>query len=234
MIFRKTGAHFSGSCPGSGTAPTNTPVWSHDTPCPRWSLRAKRLPMNDNENLLEYLSANSTNRSRDAQCARVLLHHNATKRFAPGIRMIPKSGVRFSDKIMRKKEGGEAPKGACQPFRATPTNVAVCRCFGRGSAPLIGGAPAFRCYAAVLARANASAIGSAPVPAFPETRPDGRYPLRSVTSLPRSAETGLIAGRAVARSRPGAGCKPARRHRTRSASESALAKASLDERDSLM
>jgi hypothetical protein len=34
-----------------------------------------------------------------------------------------------------------------------------------------------------------------------------------------------------AQSRPGAGCKPARRHRTRSASESALAKASLDERD---
>jgi hypothetical protein len=33
-----------------------------------------------------------------------------------------------------------------------------------------------------------------------------------------------------AQSRPGAGCKPARRHRTRSASESALAKASLDER----
>ena len=28
--------------------------------------------------------------------------------------MIPKSGVRFSDKIMRRKEGGEAPKGACQ------------------------------------------------------------------------------------------------------------------------
>jgi hypothetical protein len=37
-----------------------------------------------------------------------------------------------------------------------------------------------------------------------------------------------------AQSRPGAGCKPARRHRTRSASESALAKASLDERDSLV
>ena len=36
-----------------------------------------------------------------------------------------------------------------------------------------------------------------------------------------------------AQSRPGAGCKPARRHRTRSASESALAKASLDERDDL-
>ena len=37
-----------------------------------------------------------------------------------------------------------------------------------------------------------------------------------------------------AQSRPGAGCKPARRHRTRSASESALAKASLDERDDVV
>jgi hypothetical protein len=32
--------------------------------------------------------------------------------------MIPKSGVRFSDKIMRRPEGGEAPKGACQPCAA--------------------------------------------------------------------------------------------------------------------
>jgi hypothetical protein len=36
-----------------------------------------------------------------------------------------------------------------------------------------------------------------------------------------------------AQNRPGAGCKPARRHRTRSASESTLAKVSLDEGDSL-
>ncbi len=71
----------------------------------------------------------------------------------------------------------------------------------RGSAPFRG-ALAFRRSAAALARANASAIGSAPVPAFPETRPGGRYPLRPVTSLPRSAETGRSAGRAVTQSRP--------------------------------
>jgi hypothetical protein len=53
------------------------------------------------------------------------------------------------------------------------------------------------------------AVGSAPVPAFPETRSRGRYPLRSVTSLPRSAETGRSAGRAVAQSRPGADGKSA-------------------------
>ena len=29
--------------------------------------------------------------------------------------MIPKSGVRFSDQIMRRKEGSGAPKGACHP-----------------------------------------------------------------------------------------------------------------------
>jgi hypothetical protein len=48
-----------------------------------------------------------------------------------------------------------------------PRGLAACR-YGRGSAP-IRGAPAFRRSAAALARANASAVGSAPVPAFPET-----------------------------------------------------------------
>ena len=77
------------------------------------------------------------------------------------------------------------------------------------------GALAFRRSAAALARANASAVGSAPVPAFPETRPDGRYPFRSVSSLPSSSETGLRAGRAVARAarermaNPPAGTAPA-------------------------
>ena len=46
------------------------------------------------------------------------------------------------------------------------------------------------------------------------------------------SQTGHHAGRALSRSRPGADCKSARGHRTRSAFESALAKASLDERDS--
>ena len=44
----------------------------------------------------------------------------------------------------------------------------------------------------------------------------GRYPLPPVSSLPRSAETGRSAGRAVARSRPGADCKSARGLRSRS------------------
>ena len=57
--------------------------------------------------------------------------------------MIPKSGVRFSDEIMRKKEGGEAPKGACQPLPRMHRQVyAVVNS---------SGAPAFRRYAAALA-----------------------------------------------------------------------------------
>ena len=62
---------------------------------------------------------------------------------------------------------------------------------------------AFRRSAAALARANASAVGSAPVTALPETRRNGRYPLPPVCSLPRSAGTGRCAGRAGTRSRPG-------------------------------
>ena len=114
------------------------------------SLRPKRLPNADNETSLNILLQTAEIVLAARLRARVLLHHNATKRFAPGKRMIPKSGVRFSDKIMRKKEGGEAPKGACQPF---PRNINK-RCRSsmsrRGCAPNRG-APAFRRYAAALA-----------------------------------------------------------------------------------
>jgi len=113
-------------------------------------LRPKRLPNADNETSLNILLQTAEIVLAARLRARVLLHHNATKRFAPGKRMIPKSGVRFSDKIMRKKEGGEAPKGACQPF---PRNINK-RCRSsmsrRGCAPNRG-APAFRRYAAALA-----------------------------------------------------------------------------------
>jgi hypothetical protein len=60
------------------------------------------------------------------------------------------------------------------------------------------------------------------------TRPILSQSSDSTSRLGRSAEGN------DAQSRPGAGCKPARRHRTRSASESALAKASLDERDKVV
>jgi hypothetical protein len=103
--------------------------------------------------------------------------------------------------------------------RATPSDVAIGIVHGRGSGscrePL-----AFRRSAAALARANASAVGSAPVTALPETWRNGRYPLPPVSSLPRSAEAGRCAGRAGTRSRPGTVCETARGHRTRSAPRS--------------
>ena len=133
------------------------------------------------------------------------------------VRALPTTTTPFPhrDSAPRKKGGSGAPKGACQPSPPADTG-ALC-----AARPLSGGSAllrvAFRRSAAALARANASAIGSAPVPAFPETRPGGRYPFRPVTSLPRSAETGRYAGRAVAPSRPGAErISSARRHRTRS------------------
>ena len=127
-------------------------------------------------------------------CARALLHHHASKNLRP-------------------QEGAERRKGACQPL---PPRKQACACAllacVRGGSALLRGALAFRRSAAALARANASAVGSAPVPAFPETWPNGRYPLRPVTSLPSSSETGRHAGRAVAQSRPGADGKSARSH----------------------
>ena len=79
------------------------------------------------------------------------------------------------------KKGGEAPKGACQPLPRRTNKRCRLLIPKRGSAPrrqvyavcaltCLRGALAFRRSAAALARANASAIGSAPVPAFPETR----------------------------------------------------------------
>jgi hypothetical protein len=76
--------------------------------------------------------------------ARALLHHHA-KKDSPPARMIPKSGVRFSDKIMRTKEGSGAPKGACHPCpRIADKFTRTCATYLlRGCAPFRG-APAFR------------------------------------------------------------------------------------------
>jgi hypothetical protein len=128
------------------------------------------------------------------------------------------------------KEGGEAPKGAMPTIAAqASTNVAACRCLEHGCAPLSEARPP--------SGASTAALAGTPIPAqlqamLPATRNQAGVtrPIRSQFSdstsrLGRSTEGN------DAQSRPGAGCKPARRHRTRSASESALAKASLDERD---
>ena len=57
-------------------------------------------------------------------------------------------------------------------------------------------------------------IGSALSPALPETRRIRALPSATCLSLPRSAETGRSAGRAVTRGRPGAVCETARGNRT--------------------
>ena len=86
------------------------------------------------------------------------------------VRALPTTTTPFPhrDSAPRKKGGSGAPKGACQPSPPADTG-ALC-----AARPLSGGSAllrvAFRRSAAALARANASAIGSAPVPAFPETR----------------------------------------------------------------
>ena len=155
-------------------------------------------------------------RSRGAYASEFCLRRRTKNRFAPGIRMIPKSGVRFSDKIMRRKR--EAKRRKAHANHSAPHQQTSPFADASGAAARhVGARPAFRRYAAALARANASAVGSAPVPAFPETRPGGCYPRQPVTSLPSSSETGHHAGRAVAQSRPRAKrISSARGHRTRS------------------
>jgi hypothetical protein len=67
------------------------------------------------------------------------------------------------------KEGAERRKAHANHRRHADKCAACARvCVRGGSAPMRG-ALAFRRSAAALARANASAVGSAPVPAFPET-----------------------------------------------------------------
>jgi hypothetical protein len=127
---------------------------------------------------------------------------------------------RRARKNLPPPKGGGAPIGAPSMTARSRQECANLR-NSSAARQRLGREPlAFRRSAAALARANASAVGSAPVPAFPETRLDGCYPLSPVSSLPSSSETGRRAGRAVAQSRPGAVCETARGHRTRSASRS--------------
>ena len=153
------------------------------------------------------------------------LPRTTPKRIPPLARMIPKSGVRFSDKIMRREEGGGAPKGASNQFRAAPTSVTACRCPGAEARHAdkyavcalicLRGALAFRRYTAALARTFTSRLSSRPcllgsvradiLPALSGSQSSGSTP-----RLGRSTEEN------DAQSRSGAGCEPARKHRTRS------------------
>ena len=85
---------------------------------------------------------------------------------------------------LRQKEGGGAPKGASNQFRAAPTNVAACRCPGAEARHrqvyadcaliCLRGALAFRRYAAALARTFTSWRSSRPC--FLGLGSGGRYP----------------------------------------------------------
>ena len=88
--------------------------------------------------------------------------------------------------------------------------------------------------------ASTAALAGIPIPAQLQAMLPATWNQAGVTRpiLSQSSDSTSRLGRSAegndAQSRPGAGCKPARRPRTRSASESALAKASLDERDNVV
>ena len=169
---------------------------------------------------------------------------------------------RHSKNSSPPQEGGEAPKGACQPCAAQhqqtsplvdvpQTSVRSLRHPSATRLRAIRGALAFRRFDRGSRRDShpCSAPGHASwdwhradpekwIPVFRKDHAQLKKPA-GVTRpiLSQSSDSTSRLGRSAegndAQSRPGAGCKPARRHRTRSASESALAKASLDERDDL-
>jgi hypothetical protein len=126
---------------------------------------------------------------------------------------------------LRQKEGGGAPKGASNQCPRSTDKRCRLPMPGRGSAPTSGRArlPALH----LRLSPGLSHPGSAPGHASWDSVPAGvTRPLLSQSSgstphLGRSTEEN------DAQSRSGADCKSARKHRTRSASESALAKASL-------
>jgi hypothetical protein len=122
-------------------------------------------------------------------------------------------------------EGRRSAERRTSHGRATRFDVATKPCAGAAAAPTLTlprkrggngrGQLASRRSTAALAKANVSTFGSAPDPRFLRPGFNGRYPLSPVSSLPRTAGTGLSAGRSGTQSRPGAVCETARGHRTR-------------------
>jgi len=110
--------------------------------------------------------SDNKNRSRGA-FAPELCQPRRQNRFAPGTRMIPKSGVRFSDEIMRSKEGGEAPTGALSYQSPLARRRALVSFLPRLRGRVGRGAPAYRRSAAALATGYYP-DGSAPEPGFPK------------------------------------------------------------------
>ena len=132
-------------------------------------LRAKRLPIGDNETSSNIFLQTAQIVLAARLRARVLLHHNATKRFAPGQRMIPKSGVRFSDKIMRREGRRSAERRMCQPCPRSINRCCHPLMLSARLRAILGGAPAFRRFTAALATGYYP-DGSAPEPGFLKAR----------------------------------------------------------------
>ena len=159
------------------------------------------------------------NHSRDASASELCDHQATTKasfrmRLRP--RMIPKSGVRFSDKIMRRKEGAKRRKAHPTNGRAHTDKPAHSRRSSAGaaarhadewtqSASLIR----FRARPPCGASPRHSPAQSQPYLAQPETRVSRTRPGRefcpplSLPSAASSSRTGPSAGRAVLRAARG-------------------------------
>ena len=120
--------------------------------------------------------------------------------------MIPKSGHRFSDEIMRRKEGAKRRNAHPTNVRASadkPAQFALL--ISRRGGALFRGAPALRRFTAALASAVATTSGSALDPRFLDSAGLGVLPAFEPAQCCE-----LLAGRAVSQGRPGTECKSPR------------------------
>ena len=112
------------------------------------------------------------------------------------------------------QEGGEAPKGACQPFAAPHQQTLPPADTSGAAARHIGARPP--------SGASTAALAGTPIPAQLQAMLPGTWNQAGVTRsiLSQCSDSTSRLGRSTegndARSRSGADCEPARKHRTRS------------------
>jgi hypothetical protein len=129
--------------------------------------------------------------------------------YAPELCLLP----RTKDRPLHKK-GGEAPKGACQPCAAQHQQTFAPADASDAAARRIGARPP--------SGASTAALAGTPIPAQLQAMLPGTRNQAGVTRpvLSQSSDSTSRLGRSTegndARSRSGAGCEPARKHRTRS------------------
>ncbi len=120
---------------------------------------------------------------------------------------------RYKDSSLQQ-EGGEAPKGACQPFAAPHQQTLPPADTSGAAARHIGARPP--------SGASTAALAGTPIPAQLQAMLPGTWNQAGVTrSIPsQCSDSTSRLGRSTegndARSRSGADCEPARKHRTRS------------------